>query len=73
MNAKQKPHSSTALRLSAMEEKISTDIGTTVLYFIAYLACIIGTWGLLCLLFGLSHNGGLYSLGRSWFAAVMGL
>lgn len=73
MNAKQKMNKSNALRMSVTAEKISTDIGGTILYFISCLACLIGTWGLLCLLFGLSHSGGLYSLGKSWIAAVMGL
>jgi hypothetical protein len=74
MNATQRLDKATAnFRLLATEEKNSSDTGRTVLYFIACLAALFCTWGVLCLLFGLSHDGGLCGLVRNWLAAVHGL
>ena len=35
------------------------------------LAGIVGFWGLACMVAGLMNNG-LFSLGRSWLAAILG-
>lgn len=74
MNATQRLDKATVnFRLITTESKNSADSGRIALYFIACLASLFCTWGVLCLLFGLSHGGGLYGLVRNWLAAVHGV
>lgn len=37
------------------------------------LAVLIGTWGLACLVSGMSRMGGIVELARAWFTAVTGV
>jgi len=37
------------------------------------LATLIGTWGIACLIGGMSAMGGIFEMGRGWLAAVTGM
>lgn len=57
------------LNQEAMAEGVS-QVGAGI---IVILACLIGAWGLACLVGGINHAGNLMELTRGWLAAVTGM
>jgi hypothetical protein len=58
---------------AAVDEEDAESVGYLGIRIIALLAGLVGIWGLLCLVSGLCHSGGLGRLGTNWISAILGI
>ncbi|MCB2183314.1 MAG: hypothetical protein KQH63_14870 [Desulfobulbaceae bacterium] len=50
----------------------SEDIGMMGIYVLNGIACLVGLWGISCLIAGLTNSGDLFHFCLGWISAVIG-
>lgn len=61
-------------RLDALnQEVVGEGVSQAGISIILGLALLIGTWGLACLISGISRMGGVMELARGWMTAITGM
>lgn len=61
-------------RLDALnQEVVGEGVSQAGISIILGLALLIGTWGLACLVSGISRMGGVMELARGWMTAITGM
>ena len=58
---------------ASVDEENAESVSYLGIRIITLLAGLVGIWGLMCLLSGLTHSGGLASLGTNWISAILGI
>lgn len=57
----------------AVDEEDAESADYLGIRIITLLAGLVGIWGILCLVSGLFHSGGLGRLGTNWISAILGI
>lgn len=66
-------HESSSYNLSQADDESTESLGYLAIQFVMGLAGLVGLWGLLCLVSGLSSSEGFYRLCANWISAVSGM
>lgn len=66
-------HEAFSCHKTSTDNESTESVGYLGIQLILSLACLIGVWGIVCLISGLTSSEGFYGLGASWISAVIGI